>query len=213
MEIIAQIDPLLQSYWRFYDPKEWEILAVEETFDLPITEEYTMPAKLDLVVRERNTGKMAVVDHKFKGEFIGPTILALNAQQPKYIFALKHMDYEVDHAILNVVRTRKMKDPGPDQLFKRHVIKPSIAKMQNVLKQQIIASREITKYRSLETEQRKSVAIPVLNEIVCKFCPFAELCSSELDGGDIEYLIANEFQQRESYGYNNDHEQNVMEKL
>ena len=213
MEIIARIDPLLQRYWAFYDPDEWEILAVEEAFDLPLTDDYTMPTRLDVIVRERKNGKMAVVDHKFKGEFIPPITLSLNAQMPKYIASLRNLGYNVDYAILNILRTRKMKDPTDKQLFQRSVITPGVHKTRNVLRQQIIASREITKYRDLPPDQRKQVATPVLNELVCNRCAFAELCASEMDGGEIEYLIANEFQQRESYGYNEDHKQNVMEKL
>jgi len=203
MEIIARVDPLLQGYWGFYDSNEWEILAVEESFDLAISDDFSMPTRLDLIVRERKNGKMAVVDHKFKGEFFLENSLSLNAQQPKYLAALKEAGYDVSYAIMNVIRTRKMKDPSPDQLYRRNIITPSIAKTKNVMRQQISASKEITRYRAVEDpDVRKQIATPVLNEIVCKYCHFSDLCASELDGGEIEYLIANDYQQKQSYGYN-----------
>jgi len=213
MEIIAAIDPLLQGYWRYYPSDEFEILAVEELFDLPVTEEFSMPSRLDLIVRRKKDRKMGIIDHKFMGEFPTPQMVNLNGQQIKYRFLMTALDYPIEFATLNVIRTRKMKDPSPEQLYRRFDVPTSVAKTQAVLRQQIVASKEIVRYREQPEDVRKNLAVPVLNTLVCKFCSFKELCSSEMDGGDIEYLIANEFQQKESYGYNFDEQDKVKELL
>ena len=202
LEIIGVIDPLLQRYWAHYPADEFEVLAVEEEFDMPVTENFSMPAKLDLIVRRKRDNKMGIIDHKFKGEFPMQELINLNAQQIKYRFLMTKLDYPIEFATLNFIRTRKIKNPLPEQLFKRADVPTSIAKTKAVLRQQVIASQEIVRYRELDDDRKKAVAVPVLNDLVCKFCDFKGLCSSELDGGDIEFLIANEFQQKKSYGYN-----------
>lgn len=202
METVMEVDRLLQGYWANYqgDP-DWEILEVEKGFDLPLTEDYEYSLRLDLLVRSRSTSALILVDHKTAYDFWTEDDLDLNPQFPKYIGSLRANGIHVDKAILNQIRTRKLKNPGPEDLFRRTVCKPSIAKVQNSLKEQVLASQEITNHRMLPLEVRANTSKRVLNKMVCRYCNAKSLCMSEYDGGDITHMIANDFKPR-TYGYN-----------
>ena len=88
-DLILDVRRILELYWPYYegDPN-WEILEVEQMHNLPLNEDYSMPTRLDLLVRDRTDGKIALVDHKFYYDMPNPDKLALNVQFPKYIGAL-----------------------------------------------------------------------------------------------------------------------------
>lgn len=201
LDLIMDVRRILELYWAYYegDPN-WEILEVEEMHNLPLNDDYSMPTRLDLLVRDEQ-GKIALVDHKFYYDMPNADKLALNVQFPKYIGALASVGIKVDYCLLNVLRYRKMKNPALSDLFKRHKVTVSPAKIRKALHTHILASQEITEYRALPEDVRPSRAIPVFNDLVCKHCDFASLCASEFDGGDINYLIETDYQ-KNSYGYN-----------
>lgn len=201
-DLILDVRRILELYWAYYegDPN-WEILEVEEMHNLPLNEDYSMPTRLDLLVRDKTDGKIALVDHKFYYDMPNPDKLALNVQFPKYIGALAEAGIKVDYCLLNVLRYRRLKNPALSDVFKRYKVTVSPAKIRRALHTHILASQEITEYRSLPEAVRPSVAIPVFNDMVCKHCDFANLCQSEFDGGDINYLIETDYQ-KNSYGYN-----------
>jgi len=203
MELIAKVDPLMQAYFNHYQHDNWEILSVEDSFDLPITDDFTMPTRLDLLVKTSD-GKIWIVDHKSTYDFWTTDDIELNAQLPKYVATLRNMGYDVAGAIINQIRTRSVKNNDAADLFRRVKIVPSIAIIRSVLSQQMAASKEITTYREQPEDIRKAIATPVLNKIVCKYCSFRGLCASEIAGGEIEYLVQNEYQPKQGYGYNNE---------
>lgn len=203
METVTEVDRLLHGYWNFYkgDP-DWEILDVERGYDLALTNEYEYSLRFDLLIRNRKTGEIILVDHKTAYDFWSEDDLALSPQFPKYIGSLRANGVHVDKAILNQVRTRSIKNPSPEQLFRRTVDKPSLAKIQNAMREQVIVSEQIVKHRSLPLEVRAANSVRTLNKQVCKYCDAKPLCMSEYDGGDVTHMIANDFKQR-TYGYNN----------
>lgn len=203
LDIIMDVDRVLQMYWAFWGRDKWEILAVEQDYELPLNGEYSMPMRLDLLVRDIATGERWLLDHKFFYDLPNQDKLALNVQLPKYVGALRFNNHKVDKAFLNVLRYRKLKNATPADLFKRVPVAVSNAKIMNALTSHILASEEITEYRSLPTpEDRKAKAIPVFHPLVCQYCSFINLCSSEYDGGDISYAIKTQYR-KNSYGYNN----------
>lgn len=202
IDLIMDVRRILELYWAYYEgDSNWEILEVEEMHNLPLNEDYSMPTRLDLLVRDKTENKIVLVDHKFYYDMPNADKLSLNVQFPKYIGALASAGIKVDYCLLNVLRYRKMKNPALSDLFKRHKVTVSPAKIRRALSTHILASQEITEYRSLPDAVRPSRAIPVFNDLVCKHCDFASLCQSEFDGGNIDYLIETDYQ-KNSYGYN-----------
>lgn len=202
MDTVAEVDNLLRGYWDYYqgDP-DWEILEVEKGYDLALTEDYEYALRLDLLVKSRSTGQTILVDHKTAYDFWTEDDLDLNPQFPKYIGSLRANGVFVDKAILNQIRTRKLKNPTGEDLFRRTVCKPSIAKVQNAIREQVLSSREIVKHRALPVEVRASNSKRVLNKMICRNCDVKALCMSEYDGGDITHMIDTDYTQR-TYGYN-----------
>lgn len=193
---------VLDGYWAFWQGNpNWKILRVEESFDLHISEQFTMPIRLDLLVKEVETGLIYLVDHKFCYDFWTEDDIALNPQFAKYVGALRANRIQVDGCILNQIRYRKLKDPSPVNLYKHTIVKPSGAKIRNTIKDHITASLEITDYRNKEVADREVLATKVLNKMVCRGCEYKNLCSAELDGGEIDFLIENEYRPN-SYDYN-----------
>jgi len=202
MSTVLEVDKLLQGYWNFYqgDP-DWEIIEVEKSYDLPMTEAYEYSLRLDLLVRERSTSALVLVDHKTAFNFWTQDDLDLNPQFPKYIGALRGNGVYVDKAVLNQIRTRVIKNPTMDQMYRRAVQKPSIAKVTQSMREQVLTSNKIVQHRNLPVEVQSANSVRVLNKTVCQYCNFKALCMSEFDGGDIAPMIATDFQQN-TYGYN-----------
>ncbi len=203
METVIEVDRLLAGYWAHYkgDP-DWEILEVERGYDVELTSAYEYALRLDLLVKSRSTGHVILVDHKTAYDFWSADDLDLNPQFPKYIGSLRANGLKVDKAILNQIRTRKLKAPGPDDLYRRTVSNPSNAKVANAMREQMLASEEIVAHRALPVEVQEATAIRLLNKAGgCKFCDVKPLCMSEYDGGNITHMVANEFKKR-TYGYN-----------
>lgn len=202
METVMEVDRLLQGYWAHYqgDP-DWIIMEVEKGYDLEFTDEYQYALRLDLLVRSKSTGHVILVDHKTCYDFWTADDLDLNPQFPKYLGSLRSNGISVDKAMLNQIRTRKLKAPGPDDLFRRTIQVPSNAKIAESLKEQVIASQEIVAHRLLPLEVKKNTSLRVLNKQVCKYCNVRPLCMSEYDGGDITHMVANDYKAR-TYGYN-----------
>lgn len=198
---IMTVDRLLTGYWDFYqgDP-EWEIIAVEEAYDVPVGD-HTFSFRVDLIARERKSKKMILIDHKTAYNFWNADKLALSPQFPKYKAALAKLGILIDECMLNQVRSRELKTPTATDLFRRTTVKPTKAKQDNAEREQVVASREILAYRALPLAVQEQRATRVLNEGVCKYCDAKPLCLTEWDGGDATIMLNRDYQPR-TYGYN-----------
>ena len=201
-DMCMELHTLLTRFWDYWRGNpDWKILETESAYDLEITEQFTMPMRLDLLVQEIATGKIYLVDHKFCYDFWNEDDIALSPQFAKYVGALRANGIVVDGCILNQVRYRKLKDNDPEKSFKHTYVKPSDAKIKNTIKEHIQSSVEIVAYRDNTIEERERLSVKVLNKMVCKGCDYKNLCMSELDGGEIDFLIENEYKPN-SYDYN-----------
>ena len=209
LDTVLEVKGLLAGYWGFYSNDEgWEILEIEQAKELPLTDDFLYSLRFDLLVRERATGKVALVDHKTTYDFWSIDDAELNGQFPKYIGAMRANGYQVDKVIINQIRTRKLKNPSPTDLFRRQDCVPSRAKIANLVREHVMVSQEIVKHKELPLEVRSAVTPRCLNKMICKYCDVKSLCLSELDGGDITTAIATDFKKR-TYGYNNPEEEEL----
>ncbi len=171
IETVMEVDRLLAGYWAFYQGNpEWEIIEVEKQYNLSITGEYTYSMRLDLLVRERSTGDLAIVDHKTTYDFWQPEDIELSGQFPKYIAALRANGIMVNKVLINQIRTRKIKSTSPADLFRVATFKPSQAKLANAMREHIISSEEVIKHKAQTIEAREANATRILRKDVCKFC-------------------------------------------
>lgn len=203
-EICTDVDRILNGYWSYYadEADKYEILAVEETYEIPLTSESTYVLRLDLLVKNKQTQETELWDHKFVYDFWSQDKLNLSGQFPKYVGALRFNGVSVDRCVLNQIRYRKIKNPTTDQLFQRTVQIPSDAKIKRALYEQIGSTQEVLAWRQNDLPTKQKRAMRVLNPTVCNFCNFKNLCQSEFDGGDIKFLVETEFKVKTDYGYN-----------
>lgn len=209
IESIAVLQALLNRYIQIdYLAENTEILAVEKDFYLPVNESFWYGMRLDLLVRVlsgRSAGNIFLVDHKFTYDFYSFDDLKLNPQTPKYIGVLRNAGIPVEDGYLNQFRTRfaphLIKDKADSDLFSMAPTNVKPARIRNAFKQQLIASERIMHRRALPFELQEMEAIPVMNRMVCRNCPFKLPCEMMEEGTPYQPILEAKYQER-TYGYN-----------
>ena len=176
----------------------WTILAVEQEFSLMYDEETesTYPFVVDMVVKDPE-GVYVVIDHKFVYDFYTPAQTDLQPQIPKYIGALRALDYEIGYGAYNMLRTRKLKEPASDSMNYFMILKPNADRVLNTFMEQIGVAAEIQALKELSLEEQASRAYRTANKMVCQSCSFKDICSTELIGGNVELMKKTEYKIRE----------------
>lgn len=196
---LGQTRDLVFGYFDKYmlEDEKYEILAVESKFKLDIKPEYAMVGTIDLALRDRETGTIIGVDHKSSYNFWTPDQTQMAGQFIKYLILMREAGYDADVFMVNQVRTRPVKN---GDLYQRAFIKPSKHRIEQVLRQHIMASEQIMEFRA--NGSNKEHTLPIYDKYICTNCPFYNLCDSDTEGVDIRYQIEADFQPRTGYGYN-----------
>lgn len=206
-EVVVALTKILERYWSFYaksDHEKYEVLAVEKEYDLPLTEDFSYVFRFDLLLKERGTPKIGLVDHKFKYDFFSDEALNLSGQLPKYIGALRYNGIFPSFVWINQIRAKPPAQNWTSKdFFKRPPINPSNTKVANAMREQIIASQEITEWREQPMEIKKATALRSMDSFPnpCGKCPYNLLCRMEYDGGNISHVVAADFGPN-TYNYN-----------
>jgi len=195
---------IFDTLFDIYFPNEplvkegWEILAVEKQFNLeydPDTQAQ-YPFVVDIIAKSPE-GKVVVVDHKFVYDFYNYEASIMQPQIPKYIGALRALNYKIDHGAYNMIRTRKLKESTADGMIAWLDVKPEPARVQQVFKEQIAVASDIMAIKSLDEKQQDEHAYRVANKMVCQSCSFLDICRTELSGGNSKLMIQTEYKIRE----------------
>lgn len=218
LEITAMKDPLLFSkiavqlnYWM---DNVWaklspnlDIIATEVTEYLPIgmvtsadgtDYKVEFPFTIDAVVRTKKSKQVALWDHKFVSQFYDDRLLALAKQMRLYAYAYGkvHPDLVPSRAFYNMISTKnktknvtsfKEIDISNDQM------------LQTLFNEQVTSAIELAKIKVDNLRGQRHAADP----FTCKWCPFLELCTSEIKGEpieDIRNILKTGFR-KNSYGY------------
>jgi len=209
-------DTLFHEEWGYFANEflvrnGWTILAVEEEFSLVYDDETesSYPFVVDLIVRDPD-GNYVVIDHKFVYDFYTSGQTDLQPQIPKYIGALRALDYEVAYGAYNMVRTRKLKTPEPESMQYFMILKPNPDRVLNTFMEQLGVAAEIQALKELSIEEQNKRAYRTANKMVCQSCSFRDICSTELMGGNTELMLKTEYKIRERrvIGAKNDKENN-----
>lgn len=209
METIVHTTKILERYWSHYsqvDLDKYEIIDVEKEYDIPLTDEFNYVFRFDLLLKERGTNKIGLVDHKFKYEFFTDEAISLTGQMPKYLGALRYNGIFPSFVYLNQIRAKAPAQSwGPKDFFRRSLVSPSNTKVTNAVREQVIASQEIVEWREQPDEIKRATALRSMDSFPnpCGKCPFNLICRMEYDGGNITHVVANDFGPN-SYNYNRD---------
>ena len=189
----------------------WTILAVEAEFSLIYDEDKqsSYPFVVDMIVQDTE-GRYVVIDHKFVYDFYTPEQTDLQPQIPKYIGALRAMNYEIGYGAYNMVRTRKLKTPESSSMNYFMILKPNTDRVLNTFMEQLGVAAEIQALKELPLEDQGKRAYRTANKMVCQSCSFRDICSTELMGGNTELMLKTEYKIRERrvIGATNDKETN-----
>lgn len=196
-------DLLFDSEWGYFANEYmvkngWRVLAVEQEFNLLYNEasESRYPFVVDMIV-EDPSGKIVVIDHKFVYDFYTPEQTDLQPQIPKYIGALRAMNYPVAYGAYNMIRTRKLKTPTPESMQYFMILKPNTERVLNTFMEQLGVAAEIQALKELPIEDQSKRAYRTANKMVCQSCSFRDICSTELMGGNTELMLKTEYKIRE----------------
>jgi len=193
----------------FFVRNGWKILAVEQEFSLVYDEETDSryPFVVDMIVSDPQ-GNFVVVDHKFVYDFYTPGQTDLQPQIPKYIGALRALNYEIAYGAYNMLRTRKIKVPTVEQTSYMMLLKPNTERVLNTFMEQLGVAAEIQALKELELDDQNKRAYRTANKMVCQSCSFKDICSTELVGGNVELMKKTEYKIRErrQIGVTNDKE-------
>jgi CRISPR/Cas system-associated exonuclease Cas4 (RecB family) len=204
VDIPANRANIFDTLFDIYFPNEplvkegWEILGVEKAFNLeydPDTQSQ-YPFVVDILARSPE-GKIVVIDHKFVYDFYNYEASIMQPQIPKYIGALRALNYKVDHGAYNMIRTRKLKEPDAESMIQWLDVKPESARVTQVFREQIAVANDIMAIKSMSEEQQDEHAYRVANKMVCQSCSFLDICRTELSGGNSKLMIETEYKIRE----------------
>src|SRR3990170_7370264 len=108
-DLPSEVERIVESYTRYWDDTEWEILAVEKEFAVKLKSGLTLKGKIDLVIRDALG--VWVVEHKSNKRLPteGPRIP--DPQTTIYNYALRSMGLEGMGTIHNHIRTTPPKTP------------------------------------------------------------------------------------------------------
>jgi hypothetical protein len=204
VEIPANRANIFSTLSDIYFPNEpfvnegWLIQGVEKQFNLEYDPENQLqyPFVVDLIVVSPE-GKTVVVDHKFVYDFYNYEASIMQPQIPKYVGALRALNYKIDYGMYNMIRTRKMKETTYDTMCSLLDVKPEPARVKQVFMEQIGVANEIQAIKKMSEDEQESRAFRVANKMVCQSCSFLSLCRTELTGGNGKLMIETEYKIRE----------------
>lgn len=199
--LISKLAGILDNYAEHYAEKDFNRYRVVEVEHLHVERFFAM--RLDLLLRDNNTGALVLMDHKFIRDFYGPKQLTMNAQLPRYMrVVIGDREEQVSHGILNMLRTRDVK--SNEKRFERAQLPYNeVVAAKRCTDQEEIAEYDIRpQYRRTPRESMDSVK-RTLSDYTCKFCPFTEPCVLGLEGRieEMKDELDNNFE-RSTYGYN-----------
>jgi len=200
-EKLVLILRLLKEFhgYRYDEVKNWQILEVEQEDTYAI-----VPGELetviypDLVAVVPEKPGITVIDHKFQSYFTADVIIDLAPQLPKYIVGRREKyGSKVRNGMYNEFKTYMHKEPrGPEEYFRFTPVELTPARIVNTFKEHIKVSERIHALKILPLDQWEDKIVRTANGLACKYCDFAQLCTTDLNDRPRELMIQTEYQPR-----------------
>lgn len=147
-EVLDLIEWMLEGYHeRWKGDPEWEVVAVEHRFQVPLRTTsgrlsgFILKGGVDLIIRDRSNGRVFIVDHKTCANLPKDRELELDDQFALYLWALRTLGHKVSGAIHNAARTTRNKGDFPDIVAEWHRIKQEGGKPGVQPKPQLLEGR------------------------------------------------------------------------
>lgn len=200
--LLADLQDLLLRYFAVAPSwdETYEILHVEQEFRLPFSADIEYPFTPDLIVQDRATGRIYVIDHKFIYNFYTVDDMKISPQLPKYIGALRSHGINVHSGLYNMLRWRKVKSTEVHDNFRREGVPINNNRVAVTFREQITAMEQIGKLKSMPLDSWERHVLRTASSFNCKNCSFHQLCTLELAGEDISMATKYDYEPN-TYGY------------
>lgn len=141
---------MYEGYVEMYgtDDDEWRIIAIEHSIHLPLPDpagnpsKYVLKAKLDLIVRDRISGLLWVVDHKSGANLPAKMDLEIDDQFGLYTWMMRQIGKKVQGSLHNAARTQRNKGPmALDSRMGRTLLNRSDKELDNLALDAYYAAR------------------------------------------------------------------------
>lgn len=110
---------------RYGADRQWKILGVEETLTIPLDDRFNLKAIIDLIVEDRSSGAIILIDWKFSSRLLGDRELAFDDQFGLYQAVMRQQGRPVLHCLYGQNRTpqggqmpRNLDPPLDDWFFR-----------------------------------------------------------------------------------------------
>lgn len=213
VKMLNSLYKLVEGYCKFYeaDIKNWEILGVESFYHMEWEGEdkVYLPMRLDLVIYQKSgkyKGEISPVDHKFTNDFWNTWKMRLNSQFPLYMKALRSAKFRgksatvVRRTILNMIRTREVKEPQPHDTYKREFLPYNSETMVLAFDNHLKVALRIADLKRMSADDAMEFTTAAWGSPNCQFCSFKSLCAIQLEGGMVANTIRADFKESR-YGY------------
>lgn len=206
MTVLIDLKRMIDGYADMYTEEPFKVLHLEEYFSTKIDDDIDYGLRLDMLIEYTKgpyRGEIVVMDHKFVYNFKTQAELDSDVQLAKYTKTLRDNGYKYTvRGVFNQLRYRPIKNPTPDQLYRRAPVKASKPAIDRLWLEQSRTAKKIERYRSMPVAQYEDECTRNRSQFTCKYCHFQKLCDAELEGTDITTLLAAEYQPN-TYGYEN----------
>jgi len=172
MDLISQLMIILEEYVEYYakeDFEKYEVVEVEHMY----TSDRFFALRLDLLMRNLDSGELEVWDHKFVSKFYGEKLLKINTQLPLYMrVVIGNREERISRGILNQLKKKQTKEEVAKDLprFRRDPIPYNeIVTVKRLQDQQSVTDKIRDNYRMPFKDSRKPI-IRTLNDHTCEFC-------------------------------------------
>lgn len=161
-----------------------EVLGVEESFNVQITESFSLPFVVDLILRY--AGRLEAWDHKFVWDFFNPNVVDLSPQLPLYYAGLAMLDYPHATVRYNEIRYRSTNEikENPDSRINRPAPRITPQRIRTTMEEHIQVGQRILELRRMGLKNWEKQVVRAGNNQTCKNCDFAKMCIGELNGED-----------------------------
>jgi hypothetical protein len=200
--LLADLQNLLLRYFAVAPAwdETYEILHVEDEFRLDISEDIQYPYKPDLIVQDRLTSRIFVLDHKFIYNFYTVDDMKISPQLPKYIGALRANGIKVHGGLYNMLRWRKVKSTEVHDNFRREGVPINNNRIAITFQEQVTAMEQIGKLKKMDRPTWEKHVLRTASSFNCKNCAFHELCTLDLTGEDTTMAEKYSYE-KNTYGY------------
>jgi len=195
-KLVLEVADLLRLYFQHYADDPIEVLAVETEYSIGILDDYELPVKIDIIVRNLDTGRTEAWDHKVIKDFYDPKKIRIMPQMRLYKAGLMTAGIEVDDLVYNQLRHRTTIDnkADPSLRFVRLPIPANTLSIRRTIEEHLVAGNRIKAWRQLPIEEWERKVLR--NTLACNMCSFTELCAQDLEGEDTTTLIEFEYAQK-----------------